>query len=182
VIPQKPESRPRRGRRPLDQQALERLALHYVGRFGTTSARLHAYLARKVRERGWSGEVGPAIDPIVEHVVRLGYVDDAAFAAARAAAMQRRGYGQRRISAALAAAGITADERAKISESGHEAALAAALRFAQRRKLGPYALEKPDKAARQRGFAAMVRAGHPIDIVRSVIDAEPGEVPDQDGI
>jgi regulatory protein len=182
VIPQKPEPRPRRGRRPLDQPALERLALHYVGRFGTTRARLHAYLARKVKERGWSSESGPAIDPIVEHMVRLGYVDDAAFAVARAAAMQRRGYGQRRISQALAAAGITADEREKITESGAERALAAALRFAQRRKLGPYALEKADKAARERAFAAMVRAGHPIDIVRTVIDAEPGDVPDQDGI
>ena len=156
--------------------------MHYVGRFGTTRVRLHAYLARKVKERGWSGESGPAIDPIVEHMARLGYVDDAAFAVARAAAMQRRGYGQRRISQALAAAGITADERAKIAESGAQRALAAALRFAQRRKWGPYALEKPDKAARERAFAAMVRAGHPIDIVRTVIDAEPGDVPDQDEI
>jgi regulatory protein len=179
VILQKPESRPRRGRRPLDQQALERLALHYVGRFGTTRLRLHAYLARKLKERGWSGETGPAIDPIVEYMVRLGYVDDASFAAARAAAMQRRGYGQRRINQALAAAGITADERAKLGESGAQDALAVALRFAQRRKLGPYAVEKSDKAARERAFATMVRAGHPIDIVRIVVNADPGEVPDQ---
>lgn len=158
------------------------MALHYVGRFGTTRARLRAYLARKVKERGWSGETGPAIDPIVEHMARLGYVDDAAFAAARAAAMQRRGYGQRRINQALAAAGITGDERDKIGESGAQAALAAALRFAQRRKIGPYAVEKADKAARERALAAMVRAGHPIDIVRMVVNAEPGDVPDQDGI
>lgn len=181
-MPDKPEVARRRGRRPLDQQALERLALRYVGRFGTTRARLHAYLDRKLKERGWSGEARPAVDPIVEHMVRLGYVDDAAFAAARNVSLQRRGYGQRRIMQALAAAGITADERAKIKESNSDGALTAALRFAERRKLGPYAIEKPDKAARERGFAAMVRAGHPIDIVKRVMDAEPGDVPDQDGI
>jgi regulatory protein len=167
-----------RQRRPLDQQALDRLALHYVGRYATTRFRLRAYLKRKVDERGWADEAGPGIEALVERMASLGFVDDAAFAAARSTAMQRRGYGERRIAQALAAAGIAPADRTESADG----ALAAALRFAQRRKLGPYALEKADRAARERGFAAMVRAGHPIDIVRRVLDAEPGAVPDQDGI
>src|SRR5687768_12328257 len=102
---------PRRPRPPLDQDGLERLALHYVGRYATTRARVRDYLNRKLRERGWSGETAPAVDRVVERIATLGYVDDAAFASARAAAMQRRGYGGRRIAQALAVAGIGEDDR-----------------------------------------------------------------------
>lgn len=167
-----------RPRSPLDQEALDRLALRYVSRYATTRSRLGDYLMRKIRERGWSGEAEPAIERVVERMVMLGFVDDAAFAAGRAASMQRRGYGERRIAQALAAAGIADDDRSEAGETMTNGALAAALRFAQRRRLGPYAVEKPDRAARERSFAAMMRAGHPIEIVRKVLDAEPGNVPD----
>ena len=174
--------RRRKLRSPLDREALERLALRYVGRYATTRSRLRAYLLRKVGERGWSGEGEPSIEAVIEQMARRGYVDDSAFAAGRIASMQRRGYGERRISQALAAAGIRAAERAETVQTVADGALEAALRFAKRRKLGPYAIEKPDRAARERGFAAMVRAGHPIEIVKTVLDAELGDIPESYGI
>jgi regulatory protein len=169
-------------RSPLDQEALERLALHYVGRYATTRSRLGAYLLRKIGERGWAGDGKPSIERVVEKMVTLGFVDDAVFAAGRVRSMHRRGYGERRITQALAAAGIADEDREEAGETMTNGALAAALRFAERRRLGPYAVEKPDRAARERSFAAMMRAGHPIEIVRKVLEAEPGHVPDQDGI
>ena len=177
-------SDPRRRRlcTPLDPAALERLALRYVGRYATTRSRLRAYLVRKVGERGWSLEEEPSIDVVVEQMASLGYVDDSAFAAGRIASMRRRGYGERRISQALAAAGIGAVEHAEARETMADGALEAALAFAKRRKLGPYAIEKPDRAARERGFATMVRAGHPIEIVKTVLDSEPGDIPESYGI
>ena len=45
--------RPRKTAQPLDGQRLDALALHYVGRFATTRAKLVQYLHRKLRERGW---------------------------------------------------------------------------------------------------------------------------------
>src|SRR3546814_5077522 len=69
----------------------------------------------------------------------LGYVDDAAFAASRAASLSRRGYGQRRVDQALHAAGIEEADAAPAKEQASAGAMAAALRFAQRRRLGPYA-------------------------------------------
>jgi regulatory protein len=45
--------RPRRALPPLDQAALQELALRYVGKYATTRAKLRAYLGRKLRERGW---------------------------------------------------------------------------------------------------------------------------------
>ena len=83
--------------RPLGPQELERLALFYAGRYASTRAKLRTYLVRKLRERGWEGEGEPPVERLVERFSALGYVDDRAFATARADALGRRGYGARRI-------------------------------------------------------------------------------------
>ena len=98
-----------RGRRvkpPLGAETLEQAALFYAGRYATTRAKLAAYLLRKVRERGWSEPGPPPIEALVERMAALGYVDDRAFANARAGALTRRGYGLRRVGQALRAAGL----------------------------------------------------------------------------
>jgi regulatory protein len=172
--------RPRRPRPPLDEDGLERLGLFYAGRYSTTRARLVSYLQRKLRERGWAGEGQPPLDRLADGFERLGYVDDRAFAASRAASLGRRGYGERRVGQALKAAGIAERDGEAALAQVREQALASALRFAERRKLGPYAERAPDREARQRAVAAMLRAGHPLDVVRRVLNASPGEVPDPD--
>jgi regulatory protein len=91
--------------------------------------------------------------------------------------LQRRGYGERRVAQALAAAGIEADEADAVREQARSGALATALRFAKRRRIGPFAADRPDRVARQKAFAAMIRAGHPVDVVRIVVDCAPGELP-----
>jgi len=150
---------PRRATRPLDQEALQRLALHYVGRYATTCGKLATYLRRKIGERGWSGESGPDVDAVVMRCADAGYVDDAGFAEARSATLTRRGYGSRRIGQALAGAGIARDLAAQFVHDD-ETAFAAAEAFARRRRIGPFAPSPPDDAARRKGFAAMMRAGH----------------------
>ena len=98
--------RKRRPRPPLDGEGLERLALFYAGRYATTRAKLEAYLARKLKERGWAGPGDPPLRGLAERFTELGYVDDEAFAASRAASLGRRGYGERRVAEALRAAGV----------------------------------------------------------------------------
>jgi regulatory protein len=166
--------------RPLDEAGLERLALFYAERYATTRAKLAAYLARKVRERGWDGVGTAPIERLVERFAELRYVDDRAFASARAASLTRRGYGTRRVDQALRAAGIGEEDGADAREESEAAAFSAALRFAQRRRIGPYAAHKPDREARQKAVAAMLRAGHSLDLVRKILDAAPGDVPDLD--
>jgi regulatory protein len=172
--------RPNKPRPPLDAEALERLALHYVSRYATTRAKLAAYLRRKLAERGWSEAAPPALDRLAERFSEAGYIDDAAFASARAASLQRRGYGERRVAQALKAAGIGEEDGADAREEASEGAWAAALRFAERRRIGPYGEEQVDRAARQRAFGAMVRAGHRTEYVRRILNASPGEIPEMD--
>jgi regulatory protein len=168
----------RKTRPPLTAAKLEEMALNYVGRFATSRAKLVSYLGRKLRERGWDGAGEPAIDTIAEKFVRLGYVDDRAFALSKARSLTGRGYGERRVSQALALAGIGEEDGSDARRLAEEEALAAALRFAQRRAIGPYAIHQPDLAQRERSLAAMIRAGHRFPIARAIVDLKPGENPD----
>jgi regulatory protein len=167
-------------RPPLVEASLEELALFYVGRYATTRAKLRSYLARKVRERGWAGDREPAIGALAEKCTELGYIDDAAFAQARAASLGRRGYGARRVEQALYAAGIEeadgAGARALAERNGWDAALA----FAQKRRIGPFAAKAPDPDRKRKALAAMVRAGHSYELARKFVDAEPGNVPERE--
>lgn len=174
--------RDRQNRPPLDAGALEQAALRYAGRYATTRAKLRAYLVRKVRERGWAGAAEPAYDRLIERMAALGYVDDRAFAAARAASLGRRGYGERRVGEALRAAGIGEEDGAEALQTARGDAWTAALRFAERRKLGPFAPAETDRAGRDRALAAMLRAGHPTDLARKLTAARPGEIPDADDL
>ena len=173
-----------RGRRvkpPLDPGALEQAALFYAGRYATTRAKLAAYLGRKVRERGWTEAGSPPIEALVERMAALGYVDDRAFANARAGALTRRGYGVRRVGEALRAAGIGEEDSAEAREAAAEGAWEAALRFAERRRIGPFAAALADRPAREKALAAMLRAGHPAALARRIVAARPGEIPEADG-
>ncbi|HXG99010.1 MAG TPA: RecX family transcriptional regulator [Sphingomicrobium sp.] len=161
---------------PLDQTRLDALALAYVGRFATTRAKLAAYLLRKLRERGWEGGEAPAIDSLAERLARLGYIDDASYALAKGRSLGQRGFGRRRVSMALRAAGVREEDGCAANEAAAAGALTAALRFAERRRLGPYSIGLVDPKVRQRGLAAMVRAGHDFDLARKIIDLPPGEM------
>jgi regulatory protein len=159
-----------------DNATLERAALDYAARYATTRAKLAAYLRRKLRERGWAEAGTPPVEALVERFAARGYVDDRAFAQARADALLRRGYGGRRIGSALRAAGIDEATVGELDERLGAEAEAAAMRFARRRRIGPFAEAHPDPAQKRRWFAAMIRAGHPTRVVYRVLDIAPGDV------
>ena len=162
--------RPRRQPAPLDEAALKDLALAYAARFATTRAKLLRYLTRKLKERGWAGAAPPEPQALADRLVALGYVDDAAFAAMKGRAMTARGLGRRRVAHALAAAGVAPADHGEAPDA--LAALAVAVAFARRRRLGPFAAAAvADPAARQKQLAAMLRAGHDLAVARRVLAA-----------
>lgn len=162
--------RPKRTPKPLNSVRLNDLALHYVARFATSAAKLEAYLARKLRERGWDGEGEAPVAALVERFVTAGYVDDLAYAKAKSGSLLRRGYGTRRIGQALQAAGIGEDlrEEVRADESDQRRA---ALALAKKRRFGPFGNELPDRTVREKQLAAMLRAGHPLDLARALLAA-----------
>jgi regulatory protein len=160
---------------PLNEGKLNELALRYVGRFATTRAKLRSYLLRKIRERGWDGPREPEVVRIADRFAEQGYVDDAAYALAKSEALTGRGYGKRRVLERLRAAGVEEDDGAKAREHADAEAVAAALRFARRRRIGPFAAQAcRDPKEREKALATMIRAGHSFGLARAILALAPG--------
>lgn len=164
----------RKPRPPLDAAKLDELALAYVGRFATTRAKLRSYLVRKLRERGWDGDQPPHTEALAERLAEQGYVDDAAFALSKSRSLTGRGYGGRRVDQSLRMAGVDDHDAGPARDLAKADAVESALHFAERRRLGPFASEAPDRKARERALAAMIRAGHGFGLARAIVDLAPG--------
>jgi len=170
----------RRALPPFDQTALQELALRYVGKYATTRAKLRGYLSRKLRERGWDGEREPDLEALANRFAELGYLDDAGYALGQSRSLSSRGYGKRRLADKLRAAGVEEGDSAAANEHADSEAVAAALRFAERRRLGPFAAVTGDRPQRERWIAAMVRAGHKYGLARIIMNLNPDQVIDVD--
>lgn len=158
---------------------LENAALHYLERFASSSANLRRVLMRKVDRsvRHWGGERAdhaPAVEAVIAKLTGLGYLDDTAYAEIKARGLSRQGKGARAIRATLAAKGIPTDlaegALARLAEDDAEPELAAAIRLARKRRLGPFRTKDRD-AMRQKDLAALARAGFDFDTARRVIEA-----------
>jgi regulatory protein len=170
--------------RPVTPESLARAAADYVSRYAASTARLRQVLQRRVLRAEHAGapvtpDAARVIEALVQRYVTAGVLDDDAWAQRRAESLRRRGESGRRIAQRLAAAGISSDAgRAALAaaaeeagaEDGQAAELMAAIRFAQRRRIGPF--RKADRTAnRQRDLATMARAGFSFDLARRVVDA-----------
>ena len=164
----------RKPRPPLNREKLNELALAYVGRFATTRSKLRTYLGRKVRERGWDDDPAPDFEAIAERFATQGYVDDAAYALSKSRSLTSRGYGLRRVEQSLHAAGVGEADAAPARDHAQHDRVEAALRFAERRRLGPFASEPADRKGRERALATMIRAGHGFGLARAIVDLRPG--------
>lgn len=163
---------------PLDAARFHDMALGYVARFSTSRAKLVTYLHRKLRERGWEGEEFPDIDDLADRMVEAGYVDDEAYAKAKAGGLLRRGYGARRIGQALHAAGIDEELRQNVAP-GEAQRRNAALAMARKRRFGPFGSEPVPSDKREKQIAALLRAGHGFDSARFLVDAANIEAAEQ---
>lgn len=175
------DRQPPKGRRPLQpltSNSLRSLALHYVGRYATSSGKLLHYLTRKLRERGWTDDGEPALGDLISEFARLGYIDDAGFAAARKGSLLRRGFGSSRIRATLRHNGVGDTLAESESRLDAETSRQAALAFARRKRLGPFSPSGADEKARNKAFAAMMRAGHDYRLIREILGAPHENYPD----
>jgi len=156
---------------------LENAALHYLERFASSRANLRRVLMRKVDRSlaHWGGERSDAaalVDAALAKLAGLGYLDDSAYAAQKAASLHRRGSPARGIRAALAAKGVEADTAADAIAALDRPDFAAAINLARRRRLGPFRSAESREALRARDLAALARAGFDYDTARRVVDAD----------
>lgn len=155
-------------------ERLRRYGLYYIERYGSTTARLRTMLARKADRLAAEAEfeavaLRPTIEAIEAFAVRNGLIDDARFAEARAARMRQAGRSARRIAAGLRAKGVAAETAAAAIAAAEGDDLAAAIRYARRRRFGPW--DPSGAPDRQRQLAAMARAGFGARVARRVVTA-----------
>ncbi|MBX3224802.1 MAG: RecX family transcriptional regulator [Labilithrix sp.] len=158
------------------RSVLHEAALSYLARGSATAATLTRVLERKVttwarraERAGRDAELvagdlvacRESIAAIVARFREVGLIDDAAYAASRARSLSRAGRSRRAISAHLAAKGVAAETVREALPNDATVELAAALAFARKRRIGPFARDAADddRAARQKALAAMARAG-----------------------
>ena len=149
--------------------------MRYVGKYQTTRSKLCTYLARKIGERGWEGPIEPNLEAIADHFSELGYIDDAAFALSKSRSLGGRGYGRRRVAEQLRSAGVNEDDGREALDAAEVDAISAALRFARKRRIGPFAVDAHDRKNREKAVAAMVRAGHDPGLARTIANLNPAE-------
>ena len=176
--------------RKMSRQRLANIANYHLERFSTTAAHLRQVLMRRIDRaiRAHGGDRAEMAAWVEELIVRLtasGALDDARYAFAKAATLRRKGKAPARIRAALRAKGVSAEDATaatsgELHPADEDAALAAALAYAKRRRLGPFRpkerlpAERREKLARwQKDLAAMIRAGFAYDIARRVFATDP---------
>jgi regulatory protein len=172
---------------PATPDRLEAAALRYLERYAASARHLERLLLVKVRRsaeiHGTDAAAGAAfVKELVQRLQASGILDDSRYAEGKAQSLRRKGGSARAIRAALAARGLareTVEKGLASADEGSmagEADLAAARRFAQRRRLGPWRTKDRD-AHRPKDMAAMGRAGFAYDVARQVIglDSDPEE-------
>ncbi len=164
-----------------DPASLHEAALSYLGRYAATAASLTRVLERRCRRWAQSAgaeaalaELRPLVAAEVARLEAAGLLDDAAFAASRAARLSRDGRSRRAIAAHLAQHGVDPELARRVLPEDDEAELAAALKLARRRRLGPF--RDPNAAAEpRRELAALARAGFSEEIARRALALERAE-------
>jgi len=175
----------RRAPRRATPQYLRAAALHYLERYATPAAHLRRLLVRKVARsaaaHGTDDAEGlRAVDALIADLLRLGLLDDVAYAESRARSLHRRGQSVRAIRAALAMRGVAAEivdgALGALTEQTAEPDLAAALAYARRRRIGPYRncsgkASAAGPEARERELAALGRRGFSYETARRIVEA-----------
>ena len=177
---EKREAKRRRMPRKATSKRLERVALHYLERYSSSSENLRRVLMRRVersaRAHGTDREEGAAaIDAIVTKFQEYGYLNDRAYAEMRAGSLFRRGSSLRVIRYQLCLKGITGDivdaVIADLMEEEPDPDRRAAVAYGRRRRIGPWRRDRRDEF-RDRDLAALGRQGFSYDIARWIVQAE----------
>jgi regulatory protein len=161
--------------------SLAEAALLYLSRYATSSGNLRRVLSRKVaRSAAFYGDDAAAlsavIEDLVEHHARTGAVNDVLYAESQVRKQRQRGRSARMIVQSLGAKGVPAGivEEAVETLREEEGDLVAAVRFAKRKRLGPF--RAAERALnRQRDLGALGRAGFDYHLAAKVVDAPDAE-------
>ena len=159
-------------------------AIGYLGRYASSRHKLGQILQR-FADRKLTGydvdDITAAIQQTIDQCSQLGYVNDRQFAVTLALGHRRQGRSQVMIRQHLRQHALSDDiiihALAEADENSANGELQAAIRFAQRRRLGPFAQRhsahhqlNDHYGRKKRDLGAMARAGFSMVISQRVLD------------
>ncbi len=168
--------KPRRKR--VTAAIVELWATRHLERYASSSQNLRQVLTRRIerieyRQEERFDEAEAWIDSAVARMRERGYLDDHRYARALCGRLRARGASSRRIAHELRQKGIPGTVAQELlAEDEPSAELEAAVRYARRRRLGPFRRD-PDAATqhRERDLAALGRSGFSYETARQVVEA-----------
>jgi regulatory protein len=176
------ERQPRSEKRLSEERIKKRLtnkALHYLGRYASSSDHLETILlkfAKRKLDQADSALVDQMIREVIKSCVKLGYIDDEAFVRSQFRQGLRNGLSQRRILLKLAQKGISQDlamivmnEQADDCINTENSELAAALIYARKKSIGPYSCADLSPEDSQKNLARLARIGFPFYVAKQVM-------------
>ena len=170
-------------RKPLHARMMNK-AIDYLGRYASSRHKLgqilQRFASRKLSDYD-ADDIAAAIQQTIDQCSQLGYVDDQQFAVTLARSERRLGRSQSMIRQRLRqhslSDGVIAHAIAEVDQNIAHGDLQAAIRFAQRRRLGPFAKRQTAHHQRlnphqwrKRDLGAMARAGFSIVISQKVLN------------
>lgn len=148
----------------MSARSLENAAARYVERYGGTTGRLRTVLRRRL---ALDPEADPGLSEVIEAIIARyaasGQIDDAAFAAARANRLVRRGVSPALIRGRLSGEGL--DATAALAEVEGDADLRACVNYVRRRRLGALRAERDDAG----DLAKLARGGFSYALAKRVL-------------
>jgi regulatory protein len=165
--------------RPVTASYLTNAGMAYLQQRSASRAMLSDVLKRRALKRQMvqvlETDVAALIEATLDQFTARGLLDDARYAAGRAATLQRKGLPARRIVQGLKQKGLK-DETIGAAMAEPIDEFAQARRFAERKRLGPWRMSEPradQRAARdEKDLRALMRAGFPFRIAKAVLAGE----------
>lgn len=166
--------------KPPTPERLEKGALAYLERYAASREGVRRVLMRKVERAARAGiaerEAGAAaVEKVLEKLAAKGLLNDKLYAEGLAASLARRGLARGRIAERLKIKGVAREEIGAALEAVDETGdtdRARAIRWAKKKRLGPFGDPAKREARRMRDIAALARAGFEPDLARRIVDAD----------
>lgn len=166
----------RRPPKKMTRRRLGNITAAYLQRYSTTRAHLRRLLIRRLdrsleHHEGDRDEAIGWIDDLLDQHVRMGTINDRAWASSRLRKLGRRGLSVAKMRAQLRAKGIDGALIDELLDALAPDPRTAAAHYARRRRIGPF--RPPHKEADpQRELAKLGRAGFPYGIARDVLEMD----------
>ena len=165
--------------RPVTASYLTNVGMAYLQQRSASRAMVLQVLKRRALRRQMvrvlDAEALALIEATLEKFAAIGLLDDARYAAGRAASLQRKGLPARRIAMGLKQKGLT-DETVSAAMAEPLDEFAQARRYAERKRLGRWRMSEPrddQRTARdEKDLRALMRAGFSFSIAKAAMAGE----------